>query len=183
MRFVNAITAALSMLLFLIHLIWGALSLAGLVKGGSKVFHVLSVLMLLLVAVHVIIGIKLTADTLIASKRAGVSYVRANALFWTRRISGLALLVFMLLHVLTFMGRNVNGVYLLNDFGRFQLAVQILMVAALLLHLICNITHLRIALGIEDKAGIRTDIMMVLAVLLFIAAAAFVVYYLRWIRV
>ena len=75
MRFVNAITAALSMLLFLIHLIWGALSLAGLVKGGSKVFHVLSVLMLLLVAVHVIIGIKLTADTLIASKRAGVSYV------------------------------------------------------------------------------------------------------------
>lgn len=183
MRQINAITAALSMLLFLVHLIWGGLELAGVVKGGNRVFSVIAYIMLALVTVHAVIGIKLTIDTLKASKKAGVSYVKANRLFWIRRVSGLALLVFMLLHVFTFMGKNTGDVYLLNVFGAFQLAVQILMVISLIVHLLCNIPPLRIAFGIDDKAGLRVDIMLVLAVLLLLGAAAFVVYYIRWMSV
>ena len=37
--------------------------------------------------------------------------------------------------------------------------------------------------GIDDKAGLRVDIMLVLAVLLLLGAAAFVVYYIRWMSV
>lgn len=183
MRQINAVTAALSMLLFVIHLIWGGLELAGFVKGGNLVFKVISYLMVVLIALHTIIGIKLTMDTIKASRRSGASYIKANRLFWIRRISGLSLLIFILLHVFTFMGKNAGGVYLLNVFDAFQLAVQILMVISLLIHLLSNITPLRIALGIEDSAGVRVDIMLVLTVLLLLGGLAFIIYYLRWMAV
>ncbi len=180
MRRLNAIIVSLSMLLFLVHMVWGILGLAGFVKGGNAFFSILSYVMLTLVATHVVISVKLSIDTVIASKRSGVSYIKANRLFWIRRISGMALMVFMLMHILIFSGKNVGGVFLLNTFDMLALMTQIFMVLSLIVHLLCNITPLRIALGIEDKAGIRVDVMLVLAVLLLISAAAFVIYYIRW---
>ncbi len=180
MRRANAVVTALIMVLFLIHMIWGGMELAGMVKGGSTLFSVLSRVMLLLMAVHFLIAVLLTAQTVRACRMSGVFYLKQNRLFWIRRISGFALMLFILCHVLIFMGTDENGVYRLSLFAGAQLLTQILMVVSLLVHLLCNITPLRIALGIEDRHRIRTDVMLVLSCLLFLAGAAFVIYFIRW---
>ena len=180
MRKANAIITALIMILFLIHLIWGGLELAGMLKGGSTLFTALSHTMMLLIAFHMVIGVILTAKTIFSCRRAGVSYLKQNRLFWIRRVSGFALMLFILCHVLIFMGTEESGSYRLQLFGPGQLLSQLLMVAALLVHLLCNITPLRIALGIGDRHRFRTDVLLVLAVLLLLSGAAFVAYFIRW---
>ena len=180
MRRANAIITSLIMILFLIHMIWGSLELAGMTPGGNRLFSRLSYLMVGLIVVHMVISMKLTWDTLRSQKAAGVSYRKANRHFWVRRISGMALMLFIALHVMVFRGRQTEEGYRLVLFNGGRLAVQLLMVAALMVHLLTNIRPLKIALGIEDDKGLRVDILLALAILLLLAAAAFVVYYLRW---
>ncbi len=180
MRKINALITPLIMVLFLVHMIWGGLELAGMTKGGSALYTALSHLMLVMITVHAVISISMTIDTVRISRRSGVSYPKLNRLFWIRRISGFALMLFVAAHVLLFMGTSENGAYRLNLFAAGQLATQILMVVSLLVHLACNITPLRIALGLEDRKNLRTDVVLVLSVLLLLAGAAFVIYYIRW---
>lgn len=180
MRKANAIVTVLIMVLFLIHMIWGGMELAGMIRGGSALFKVLSHTMILLIMIHIGIGIVTTVQTIRACRQSGVSYFRQNRLFWIRRISGFALMLFMICHIVIFTGTQESGTYRLSLFAGVQLATQILMVVCLLVHLLCNITPLRIALGIEDRHRFRTDVLLVLAILLLLAGIAFVVYYIRW---
>ena len=180
MRRANSVITALIMLLFLVHMIWGGLILAGMVKGGSRVFSFASMLLMILICLHVIISVKLTVDTIIASRKAGAFYFRENKLFLARRISGLALVVFIAVHVLVFNGSNEGGVYRLNPFGIAALISQILMVVCLVLHIVLNVRPLKIAFGFSDKRKESYDFAVVMAILLLIAAAAFLIYYLRW---
>lgn len=180
MRKWNALLTVGILVLFVIHMIWGGLELTGMTKGGSTLYTALSHTLMLLIALHMLIGIKLTIDTVRIGRRAGVHYGRQNLLFWVRRISGFALMLFLLVHVLIFMGNHDAGAYRLNRFGGVQLASQLLLVASLLVHLLCNITPLRIALGLGDQKNFRTDVLLVLAILLVLAGGAFVVYFTRW---
>ena len=180
MRRFNAILVVAIMLLFLYHAIYGSMELFGMVQGGSRLYTGASHLLLMLIALHIIIGVKLTIDTLISQKRAKVSYTKYNRLFWTRRISGFALMLFMLVHVFIFTGQHIDGQYRLREFGGFSLFTQLLMVVSLLIHLCTNITPLRIALGISDKKSLRTDVIWVLSLILLFCACAFLIYFLRW---
>ncbi len=180
MRKLNAIVTVLIFPVFLIHMIWGGLILTGMTSGGSSMLRGVTHLLLTLIVVHMVIGIKLTVDTVIASRRSGVSYFRLNRLFWIRRISGFALMFFITSHAMLLSGRVSGNQYRLNLFDGMQFALQILMVITLLVHLLTNITPLRIALGLEDRKNFRTDLMLVLSILLFLAGAAFTVYFLRW---
>ena len=69
MRKINALITPLIMVLFLVHMIRGGLELAGMTKGGSSLFMALSHLMLALIAVHAVISISLTVDTIRISRR------------------------------------------------------------------------------------------------------------------
>lgn len=180
MRKVNAMMTVLIMVLFMVHMIRGILVLAGMVSGGGTFYTALTHTLLTLIAVHAAISVFLTAKTLFLSRRAGASYAKPNRLFWIRRISGLALMLFLICHIQIFRGTTASGAYRLNLFGATQLATQLLLAASLLVHLIGNISPLRIALGLEDRHGLRTDLLLVLSVLLFLAGAAFVVYFIRW---
>lgn len=180
MRKVNAVVTVLIMALFLVHMIRGIFVLTGMVSGGGTFYTALTHTLLTLIAVHVVIGVTLTIKTLLICRKAGVSYMKPNRLFWIRRISGFALMLFLISHVLIFSGTTASGAYRLNLFGGAQLAAQILLVASLLVHLIGNIQPLRIALGIGDRHALRTDLLLVLAILLLLAGAAFVVYFIRW---
>ena len=51
MRRINAITTIFIMLLFLVHLIWGALILMGLVKGGNQLFRFFSYTMMIFICI------------------------------------------------------------------------------------------------------------------------------------
>ncbi len=180
MRKINSIITPIILLLFVIHMVWGGLILAGMTEGGNPVMRVITCAMAVLVAVHIVIGFKLSMDTAKAQKKSGVTYKRQNRLFWIRRDSGFALVLFMLFHVLLFRVDMSGSSPTLPHFGILALASQILLVLSLVVHLLTNIRPLRVALGIRDEGNLRTDIIMVLATLLFLAGAAFVIYYIRW---
>ncbi|MBR1472032.1 MAG: hypothetical protein IJ600_10380, partial [Lachnospiraceae bacterium] len=109
MRRWNAYLTAAIMVLFLVHMVWGVLVMLGITAGGNPVFRIVSCLMSAMIAVHILIGCKLTYDSLRAIRKAGVSYPGANRLFWIRRISGFALMIFIAAHVWLFSGKQAEG--------------------------------------------------------------------------
>ncbi len=180
MRKANGIITVMILILFVYHMIGGILQLTGLIKGGNPLFIYPAFVMIALVILHVIFGIKLTIDTMIAAKKTGVSYWKDNGLFWLRRISGFALFLFMGCHVLLFAGIGGGGIYRLRYFNVFALLTQILMVLSLALHVMTNIPPLRISLGLTDRRNFRMDLLIVLGILLFMAGASFFIYFIRW---
>ena len=175
-RKANAVITALIMLLFVVHGVMGALQMLGAPGTWHKT---LARAAFALAVVHALIGIRLTVDTLKAQKKAGVSYPKANRLFWARRISGFALMILLVLHMGAFTGR-VDGVVRLLPFGGFQLGVQLLLVMTLALHILMNVKPLLISFGITSLRERAFDILFVLSILLLFMAAGFVIYYLRW---
>ena len=109
MRKYNAVLSMGILVLFLVHAIAGGLQMAGFLPGGSQVMKVLAWVMLGLIAVHIVIGCKLTADTLRAIKRSGASYFKENQLFWTRRISGFTILIPLVMHLFIFRESNAEA--------------------------------------------------------------------------
>lgn len=178
MRKINAILGPLMIILLAIHGIWGAFQLSGIVPGGSVIRKVLSYVMVAAVVLHILIGIKLTADTLIYLKRSGASYFKDNLEFWVRRISGLALILFIIWHMIVFMSSS-GEIFRLQTFGGLQLAAHIMLVIALVIHLSFNIKPLFVALGIADRRFVK-DVCVILAIILALCATGFIIYYLRW---
>ena len=180
MRKVNAILSAGIVVLLLMHMIAGGLQMAGFLSGGKKWLTLLSWVMLVMIAVHAIIGFKLTIDTLRLQKKTGVSYPKENRLFWARRISGFALMAFVVCHLLIFMGTTQNGAFRLHLFAGAELTTQILLVLSLAVHILSNLSPMLIGLGIRAFRTFLPDVLAVLSVLLLAAGMAFVVYFIRW---
>ncbi len=176
MRKWNAVLSLTALVLLLIHGILGSFQLIGL---GSTAAKALAWAAAALLAVHAVIGTKYTIDSLRTWKKTGAAYFRENRLFWTRRLSGFALLVFLLFHVTAFSSGSGEA-YRLQWFTQARLVLQILMAASLAVHIITNIRPLMISLGLRGGRKWLADILFVLSVLLLFMAAAFVVYYLRW---
>ena len=168
MRKLNAIVSLLLIILFLIHTI----------AGSFQMMKNLSYFMLFLIGVHIIIGIKLTIDSIIIGRKSGKFYFRENAVFWTRRITGIAMILLVICHVLLF---TSNGeVFRLNDFNEVQLIFSIFLVFTLLVHILANIRPLLISFGISGFRLYIKDILLILAIISLFGAFAFVIYYLRW---
>ena len=183
LRKLNAILTAAIMLLFLFHIITGSLQLAGIVPGGNMVMKIAAEIMGVAVLAHALTGAKLTADTLIAQKKSGAGgYYKENRLFWARRISGFAVLLFMLAHTSIFAGNNKSGAaFRLNLFDVPQLVCSLLLVLTLLLHIGTNIKPLMNAFGVSGRSKeLSADIAVIVSVLLLLAGAAFVIYFIRW---
>lgn len=178
MRKCNTVVSILIIIMFLIHGIAGAFNLFGLTKGGNQVLKVISYSMLLLIIIHIIIGIKLTIDSIIIGKRSGKFYFRENALFWIRRITGFAMVLLIVCHVHMF--TNTGKVFRLNAFREVQLVLSILLVLTVLVHILTNIRPLLISFGISSFRIYIKDILLIISIILVVAALAFVVYYLRW---
>lgn len=179
MRRWNARIGALLLILLVIHLVTGAFQVMGLIQGGQTWRAVLSWAMLCLLAVHAVLGILLTRDSLRSGKKKGTRYVRQNARFWISRISGFVMVFLAAWHVLFFIGAD-GGAFRLKLFGPGQLAASILLIAALLCHILTNIRPLIIALGAEPVRKFVRDIILILLVVLVFGGIAFLVYYLRW---
>ena len=180
MRKINTVVTAGILILFLVHLFWGVLMMMGITPGGSAVFSACTYIMMILTGVHILIGLRLTFDTIRAIRKAGVSYPGQNRLFWIRRLSGFALVIFLCIHSWIFTGTTVDGAFRLRNYDAAAFAAQILMVLSLAVHLLTNIRPLKIALGIEDRKNIRTDILIVLSAVLLLSAIGFVIYLIRW---
>jgi succinate dehydrogenase hydrophobic anchor subunit len=179
MRKVNAIISMGIIVLFLVHGIAGSFQMMGIISGGSTFLAILTWCMVAMISVHTVIGIILTIHTLCISKKTGVSYIKENSLFWIRRISGFVLILLVSIHLAVFMQTGEN-VFRLNYFGISELAGQILMLATLAVHLLCNIKPLSIALGLYGESEYIRDILLILSAVLVFCAVAFSIYYLRW---
>ena len=180
MRKYNAVLSMGILALFLVHAIAGGLQMAGFLPGGSQVMKVLAWVMLGLIAVHIGIGCKLTADTLRAIKKSGASYFKENQLFWLRRISGFAIMIFIVCHLVIFMGNSADGVVRLHLFEGAQLTTQILLVVSIAVHVLTNIRPLMLALGAKRYKTVLLDCLVVLSALLLASGIAFIIYYIRW---
>ena len=176
MRKFNAILAMVITLLFIIHGVLGALTLTGV---GHINFKALAWIMLGLIVLHAIIGTFLTIQSLIICKKTGAPYFKENSLFWARRISGFAIILFIFFHTTAF-GYTTYGVYRLKYFSAFKLATQLLLLASVSVHLITNIKPALIAFGIKKLKPRASDILLFLAILLVFMAVSFIIYYIRW---
>lgn len=131
------------------------------------------------ICAHIIITSILAAQTLHAGRMTGRSYFRNNAMFWARRISGLVILIPLYMHLVIFTS-EVGDAYRLQAFTTGRLVSQILLIAAIALHVLINIRPLLISLGIRDLKAFSIDTMLVISIMLLLFGIAFCVYYMRW---
>ena len=179
MRKINSVLSIVIIVLFLLHMIMGSLLLLGIIPYIGAIMGTLPHLLGTAIFAHIIIGAKLGIDTLYAMKKSGVGYFSENKLFWVRRISGGAVLLFMILHASLFVRISHSGEYYPKLFDLPQLICSILFFISLMLHIASNIRPLVIALGAgkaETKIGSAA---VILAILLLFAAVAFIYYFVR----
>lgn len=175
MRKWNAILSLAALILLLLHGILAGFQLIG--PGGVVKF--LPRAALTLIAVHTVLGIKYTIDSLLVWRRTGAGYFQENRLFWSRRISGFAVVILLFFHVTAF-GTANGGVFRLLWFTQTKLALQLLLTAAVAVHLITNLRPLMLSLGVRGGKKWLGDLLFIVSGLLLFMAVAFVIYYLRW---
>lgn len=174
LRKINTILSILLLLIFLIHGVLGSFMLIGIGSVPGKVLAWMGVVIL---AAHTIIGVILTIKTLRRGK--GNYYVRQNAVFWARRISGFGILILLFFHIGLFGGIQ-DGAYILFPFTTVRFIAQMLLVAVFFVHLFLNIRPLLVSLGILKYKERQGDIFLILSVLLLFIAGAVIIYYIGW---
>ena len=182
MRKINALCGIAILVLFFVHAALGACQLAGILPGGGRVLAVLARALVTIALVHAVFGVVLTARTLRAIKKSGVSYPKENRRFWTARISGFAVLVLVFFHLAVFTGSGEGASFRLTYFGRTELALSLLLAAAALIHVIANVKPILIALGVKDVPAFFWDLLIFASVVLCVSGGAFLLYYIRWNR-
>ena len=176
MRRLNTFLVIGIILSFLFHAVSGSIRLFGADAGYPKTAAMLCIA---LVVLHVVITAVLTAKTLKAMRKSGKGYFRENKLFWTRRISGAALLIPLVMHLLVFSGTG-DEAYRLVLFNSGRLISQILLAAVLAFHILTNIHPFLVGIGVKEHKIISADMLFVVSVFLLFCCGAFCVYYLRW---
>ena len=164
---------------FLLHAVMGSVRLLG---GNADSMKAVARICIVFVFVHVVLTGVMTVRTLIACKRSGTGYFRQNKLFWARRISGLAILIPLVMHLFIFTNASADNVRL-GVFTTGRMISQVLLVLTIALHIITNAKPALITLGIRNLRKFTFDILFIISVLMLFFAAAFVVYYFRWMAV
>ena len=176
MRKCNTIVSLLMVFLFVIHIIMGSTVLLSWGTNAGKIFIRAGVTILL---IHLITGIILTVKTFSVRNKNQKNYVRENSSFWIRRISGIAILIFMCFHFGVF-GKTVNGIYVPSVFTTAKLITQLLMITALFVHLFTNVRPLLMSCGIVTKTSTRKILYIITGIIFAFVASAFVFYYVGW---
>lgn len=176
MRKINAILTAVIMLIFVFHAVTGSLNIMNI---APIITRIEAYIMLGLVCVHAVISIILTAKSVKVWKKTGAPYFRENINFWTRRLSGLVIMILIAFHTTAFRSETVGSVTL-PYFGVFRLLTQLLLVLSIAVHVITNVKPMLISFGIKKLKPRAGDILFFLSVVLLIAATAFIIYFIRW---
>ena len=176
MRKWNNFLVRMILILFLLHALMGSLLLLGL---STISFAPLSWLLLAAVGLHAVFSGIATVHAMQSGKASGKWYLRQNAAFWTKRISGLAILVLLVFHITAYTTR-VNGVFFLKEFTAARLITQLLLILSIFVHLAVSIKSMLIAKGTVRFKERTADWMLVLSIMLLFFAAAVILYYIQW---
>ena len=174
MRKLNTILSVLLIVVFLLHGVLGSFMLLGVGQPGVKQPSHISMQLPFLTPG---IGGRLTLQTL--RTKQGFAYSKQNALFWTRRASGLAILILVFFHMGAF-GSVEDGLYILTPFTTVKLLTQLLLIAALFVHIFVNVRPMLVSLGVIAYKERRGDLFLKLSILLLFMAGSVVIYYIRW---
>lgn len=180
LRKINMFLVIGMLVTFLAHAISGGLRLAG---ASTAPATYLAWALTVFIALHMVVTTILTVQTLKARRLSGAGYFKENSAFWTRRISGFVILIPLIMHITIFMQPPEADAYRLQVFTAGRLISQILLVAAIALHVLTNIRPAAISFGIRDGKAFRIDLMLILSVMLLLFAAAFAIFYIRWMSV
>ena len=176
LRMANALIATAMLVLFVLHGVGNSFELLGVGNPTSKM---IARAIVTLAVAHAVLGVVFSIATIHAQREAGTSYVQLNKRFWAVRISGVALAVFVVFHMMTFLSVG-GGAYRLREFGAFELATNVGLVLCVAIHVLCSARPLAISLGLNAPRARAADLVFALSLVLLFAAVAFVVYYLRW---
>ena len=176
MRKWNNILARIIIILFLLHALMGSLMLLGL---STISFLPLSLILLVAVIIHGILGIISTLSAVVSGKKSGHWYLKQNAAFWTKRISGIAILLLLVFHVTAYT-TNVDGRFFLKEFTLCRMLSQILFILAIFIHLAVSIKSMLIAKGTIKYKEKTTDWMLVLSIMMLFFTVAVIIYYIQW---
>lgn len=176
MRKWNNLLARLILVLFLLHALMGSLMLLGL---SNISFAPLSWLLLAAVVTHGVLGVLATVRAMKSGKVSGKWYLRQNAGYWTKRFSGLAILILLCFHVSAYT-MTVGDAFFLKEFTFGRMAAQLLLLLSIFVHLSISIQSMLIANGVVKFKERTVDWMLVLSLLTLFFAAAVVVYFLQW---
>lgn len=174
MRKIYAYLTAALVFFLLLHGICGSYVLIGVGTTGAPIFaHICEVLLL----AHVLLGLFFTCRTLFGMKKnGGPFYLRQNYLFWLRRLSGVAILVFLWGHF-TLFGEMQNGEFIIYEFTTAKFLWHLGLLVAAAVHLLTNIRPLYVALGFSGVAKRTADTHFVCAVLFILMTLMAVRYY------
>lgn len=176
MRKWNNLLARVIILLFLFHALMGSLMLLGISTISWKP---LSWLLLSVVSVHGIFGIISTIPAIKTARKTGKWFFKENAAFWTKRISGIAIMLLLSLHITAYT-TSVNGKFFLQEFTMGRLAAQILLILSIFIHLMVSIRSMLIAKGTIKFKERTVDWMLVLSIMMIFFTIAVVAYYVQW---
>lgn len=176
LRKINTVLSVMLVVIFMLHGVMGSFTRIGV---GHYAGVKLAWIGVWILAVHTVIGVILTIQTLRASHKNGGSYFKQNALFWARRASGLAILILVFFHLGLFGGVE-NGMYMIFPFTTVKLLKQLLLIAALFVHLFMNVRPLLVSLGVIKYKERRADIYLILSVLVLFMSASMIIYYIGW---
>ena len=76
--------------------------------------------------------------------------------------------------------KGAEWIYILFPFTTVKMVTQLLFVAAIFVHIFINIRPLLVSLGIISYKERRSDIYLILSVLLLFIAGAVILYYIGW---
>lgn len=176
MRKINAILTAVIMLIFVFHAVTGSLNMMNI---APIITRIEAYIMLGLICVHAVISVILSVKSIKVWKSTGAPYFRENINFWTRRLSGLVIMILIAFHTTAFRSASHTAVTL-PYFGAFRLVCQLLLVLSIAVHVITNVKPMLIAFGIKRLKPRAGDILFFLSVVLLVAATAFIIYFIRW---
>lgn len=176
MRKWNRIIVEIMLVLFLLHGLIGSFLILGISSISLKpLAHIL----LGLVLIHAVIGMVLTKDAVKSGKQTGHWYVGANAGFWIKRISGVAILVLLCFHVGAYT-TVVDGKLFLTEFTWIKMVAQLLLIFAILIHLIVSIKPMLIRKGVIHHKERKVDYLLVISIFYLIFVIAVISYYIQW---
>lgn len=176
MRKWNNILAQVIIVLFLFHAL-----IESLVLLGHSYIPIKPISWLLLAAViaHGVLGLLATVQAVKSGTASGKWYLRQNAGYWTKRFSGLVILVLLCFHPFAY-SSTVNGVFSLKEFTFGRMTAQLLLLLSVFIHLAVSVKSMLIAKGVL-KFKERTAVwMVVLSLLTLFFAAAVVSYFIQW---
>lgn len=144
MRKLNTILSALLILIFMLHGIMGSFMLVGVASSAGKILAWIGVGILI---AHTGIGAWLTVQSFRTAKSQGKSIRNRTASSGRDGPAGWPILVLMFFHIGLF-GEVQDGQYILFPFTTVKLVTQLLLIAALFIHIFINIRPLLVSLGI-----------------------------------